>query len=632
MAHFSRRTGPIVSASAWILAILAGALALPLYAADCLWSGADGNWDDPAQWSDCGGGIPGSGDTAIIGAGEVNLQASTTVAGLTMTGGTLIGSGLGMSLSVNDSLLLTGDEPKRIARMTLNNGGAAVWDEGGFTLGPWPDPVNFNNLAGASFEIVGERKLQPSQGSAILNEGTILKTGPDLSDLSDFGAGVRNDGLVRVEEGTLRIFGTRSIPVEVFTHSGSFEMLAGATMQFDGAQNFGPTASITGDGNVGFVRSSGGFVLDHEMTYQIGGRTTVQCFSCVVSWNAQGVTGELALLPFFVPPFPTRGQIAGEGSITVTGQTLWDQGIIGQLGPVNTPITVEMQGGIALYGNHMHIESLATVRNHGVAVYSGGNFVIAHPSGQFANLPGARFEMQGPRDIMCRNIGFGTPPLGRFVNQGEVIKSGEGDAFLTCVILENQGTLDVQEGQLSVRPTTQGSTPEGGRLILADGLTISSEPIAIEASSWLLGSGEVDAPVEIRGHISPGHPGFGGTPWETARITITGDLSLDSDSRYLAKILDDGGPGIGHDLVVVEGETALGGLLQISLHPDFDPPAGSEFTVLTCGAGCDGLFDQRIISPPGVFFEVLYGDNSVIVRRISEQIFRDAFITPSQGQ
>jgi hypothetical protein len=612
-----KRIGSLAGATAALVLLtifIAGFLAIPpVQAAECAWFGGDGAWSDPANWSGCGGAAPGVNDTAVIPAGTVTFDQTTTIAGLTMSGGTLIGSN--ETLTVTTSLLLTGEDPKRIAGMTLNNGGTAVWDDGTFALGPWPDPVNFHNLAGATFAIVGERTMQHSAGSAILNDGEIVKSGPGLGDLA-VALGVRNDGLIRVEQGQLRINGTRSIPVEVFTHTGDFEMLAGATMQFDGTQNFGPTASVTGDGNVGFIRSGGSLVLDYDMTYHIGGRTTLWCFSCAVRFHATAVTGELALLPW-EGTFP---QIEGEGALTVTGQTLWHQGVIGHTGNYgnNEPITVEMQGGLTLYGLQSHIAHDAIIRNHSEAVYNAGSFLIRYPTARFINLPGASFEIQGPRDIdfywLSQDL-----PLGRFVNQGELIKSGDGDAFFTGVILENSGSVNVTEGSLAFRRSPSVNAPDvGGRLILADGLTASDEALKIEPFSWLLGGGAVDGPVEIRGNISPGHPGFGGTPWEVDQIAVNGDLTLDLDGRYLAKLLNSATPGVGHDQVAVNGTAFVGGLLQISLHPDYDPPLETEFTLLTCSQACLGFFNELIVSPDETYFQILYQGDRIVARRVAE--------------
>jgi hypothetical protein len=108
------------------------------------------------------------------------------------------------------------------------------------------------------------------------------------------------------------------------------------------------------------------------MTYNIGGRTTISCFSCAVRFHNTAVTGEL-----YLDQWPGVGgipQIEGEGSVTVTGQTIWRQAVIGHSGNYfnSGPITVEMQGGLDLQTGLSRIMRDAIVRNHGEAVYSGG--------------------------------------------------------------------------------------------------------------------------------------------------------------------------------------------------------------------------------------------------------------------
>src|SRR5512143_2622668 len=65
--------------------------------ATCTWNGSAGNWNDAARWSCLA--VPGVGDTAIINAGTVTLTADVTVGGLTLSTGTLGGSG---ALTVTD--------------------------------------------------------------------------------------------------------------------------------------------------------------------------------------------------------------------------------------------------------------------------------------------------------------------------------------------------------------------------------------------------------------------------------------------------------------------------------------------------------------------------------------------------
>ncbi|MBK7145149.1 MAG: hypothetical protein IPH76_08050 [Xanthomonadales bacterium] len=61
-------------------------------AATCTWGGSSGNWSAGANWSGCGGAAPGAADTAVVNSGTPQVDAPSTVAGLTITGGGLGGA------------------------------------------------------------------------------------------------------------------------------------------------------------------------------------------------------------------------------------------------------------------------------------------------------------------------------------------------------------------------------------------------------------------------------------------------------------------------------------------------------------------------------------------------------------
>ncbi len=131
----------ITRVSAIVLIVCSLVLVNPILAADCVWSGGTGDWDDPANWSDCNGGVPGPGDTAVIGSGQVNLGAgTTTVAVLEFSGGFINGPGVANELIVTDELLLTGDH-KQIGRITVISQGEGLWDGGTLQFGEWRQNV-----------------------------------------------------------------------------------------------------------------------------------------------------------------------------------------------------------------------------------------------------------------------------------------------------------------------------------------------------------------------------------------------------------------------------------------------------------------------------------------------------------
>jgi hypothetical protein len=448
----------------------------------------------------------------------------------------------------------------------------------------------------------------PSQASLIANYGTLIKSGSGLSDISNFGPAMHNYGLIRVEEGALRVTSDNH------THSGDFEILAEATMEFSGTQHFGATASITGDGNVSFPLMGGWHILEPGMTYQIGGWTTLACNSCAVRVHTDAVTGDLYIGNPSENWFP---QLEGEGSLTVTGLFDWRQGVIGHTGNYfNTrPITVDAQGGMNLHSGVSRMTRDAVIHNHGEAIFSSGAFYLSHPSAQFINLPDATFEVRGAQDI---NYYWSAQdlPLGRFVNQGAYLKTGVGSATLTSIILQNSGNMDVEEGELIFRRRSGSSNPDGGaRLVLEDGLVNTDAPLLFEEFARLHGSGTINGPVEVNDDIAPG---FSTTPWQAGQITINGDLTKSETTRTLVKLVSSPSPGSGHDQVAVDGQAHIAGTLDVRLADGYNPFFGEEFVVLTCSLGCTGEFEALEFSPSEDDFELIYSANSITVRWIGE--------------
>lgn len=68
-------------------------------------------------------------------------------------------------------------------------------------------------------------------------------------------------------------------------------------------------------------------------------------------------------------------------------------------------------------------------------------------------------------------------------------------------------------------------------------------------------------------------------------------------------------PGVGHDQLIINGSSALGGTLNVSIDPGYTPDPEDQFVLLTCDAGCADTF---AIEPTG--FEVTYEASRVFVR------------------
>jgi hypothetical protein len=83
----------------------------PAYAATCTWTGAvDTNWAGTGNWSGCGGGVPGSGDTAIIpyASNDPIVSTNETVGSLTIQSSGELAVASGALVTVNDTFTLAG--------------------------------------------------------------------------------------------------------------------------------------------------------------------------------------------------------------------------------------------------------------------------------------------------------------------------------------------------------------------------------------------------------------------------------------------------------------------------------------------------------------------------------------------
>ncbi len=200
----------------------------------------------------------------------------------------------------------------------------------------------------------------------------------------------------------------------------------------------------------------------------------------------------------------------------------------------------------------------------------------------------------------------GTAGTFSFINHGTYTRDVGGTTYLDIPFV-NAGTLTVSGGELSFGGDF---TNAGGTLVLSSGGFINfAEPLDLGAGT-LAGTGTITAPeITTAGLVSPGNsPGF---------LSIVGDLTLQSTARLQIQL---GGttPGIGHDVLAVNGLANLGGsLLQLDFIADFESSVSpaDTFTILSAtaltGAFSGAASGSRIFTSDGLgSFLVNYGDSS----------------------
>ena len=636
----SNKSNGIIETAITVGLLLLVMIATSASAADCMWNGGAGAWNEPINWSDCNGGVPGPADNAIIGAGQVDLNGSISVAGLQFSGGVLNGPGVDTNLTVTDALLLDGGE-KSVAHLTLVNAGSGQWTTGNWRL-RLPSGGNtqgqFHNASGATFEVSGGVAMLNSSNETvrIINDGELIKTGSGLADFTSSFVPMVNRGVVDVQQGQLRLPGGNHTD----PHEGSFTVAAGARIEFAGHRhNFHPDSSVTGQGEVRFP-GNGTWRLSvlsgwlpppmHGMTYDVQGLTRVSdagSCPCRLEIYTDAFTDDLQLQS------GSGKFIFGEqGSLTVRNHFNWHTGHIGMSGA----FTLNLLGTVSLNGGASGIAQGALVNHYGTAVYESGTFYIRHPSARFVNHPDASFEIQGERLISYR-LGGGDPVHGVFDNQGSLIKTGPEEAIIEGIAIENSGVIDVQAGSLRFTRHSSLSQPwQGARLILNDGVVHSQAPLVFE-NSRIYGQGEINADVEIDNGI---FLGFGATgSYEAGVIQINGNLTLTDTSQLYARLVSaDPQPGVGFGQLQIHGDSAteLQGGLFIHIDSEFldDIQVGDEFIVMTCNPGCSGVFDQVALtdpSPSDIRFQARYESDQVILSVAPDEIFSDRFSQSNAG-
>jgi fibronectin-binding autotransporter adhesin len=193
------------------------------------WTGATGNWSNPALWSTNpnfpnNGTPPGTTYAATVnGAGALTLDQAITLDGLTFQAGTLSGpntltvngpmtwaggsigsTGIVGTIVANGPASLTGANGTMTmagGQLTLNGG--ATWSGGGMSM----QASSITIPAGATFAITGNNALQTgtSLGGSINNAGVLRKQGGTGTTTLGSQTTLNNSGTLEVLSGTLAL-------------------------------------------------------------------------------------------------------------------------------------------------------------------------------------------------------------------------------------------------------------------------------------------------------------------------------------------------------------------------------------------------------------------------------------------
>jgi hypothetical protein len=494
------------------------------------WNGSSGDWNNASNWTP--NGVPGPNDSAILASGAATLDADASVAGFTLSGGALNGSGkltitktmtwtagtMGASgitqVAPGATLQISGSSSKRLDGRKLVNAGTTAWKETGI----------FQIRGGAEFDNQGTFDIQtdtlmttggPILPNTFINRGTVIKSAG--AGTTTIRVTFNNEGsVIAVRSGTLRLINGGS-----FTNA-TFNVTGGATLLFDGGTYIlSETISASPSGKVEL--KSGALEAPVRATFDFSGT--------MFEWSG--------------------GTLAGNGALTVRG-------------PFN------------ISGNDRKRMDIRTVINQGTTTWTG--------TGEVQIKDGAQFDNRGTFDI--RNDALirtaGSPP-NTFVSSGTVVKS-EGTGTTTFdLTFNNNGSVLANVGTMRF----QKDGIDAGSYTIASGATLSfaGGNRTLTSTAAVGGTGTVSftrGNVINNGNFNPGtSPGI---------LNISGNYS----QTALANLnIDLAGLTVGSefDRLAVNGAAQLDGALNVTLENGFMPARGSKFEVLTYTSR-DGAFNN----------------------------------------
>jgi len=340
--------------------LLAAGFSSPALAIDHTWNVLSGDWTVGANWLPTT--VPGAGDLVIIdNNGTATLDSASTIAGLSLNGGTRDGSGtltvtgdsiwtsgaaagVGSTTNFDGALAITGATSKTPNSGTVNANGTTTLSG---------NTADNNNLLGGfgTFNNAGTFKDQNGFNSFFAtdffnNSGTYQKINNTLTTVGTIGRFFNNFGTVDVQAGTLQV-GSDG------THTGSFNIAAGANLNFRGFSITLDGAAFTGPGQVemssGVVQFTNVAPVANPLLLDGGTLDGTAVFTGPATWtsgfNTATVTfnGDLAITG---PSGKSAGgTVNANATTTWSGNTASNNNTIAGFGTLNNTGTFKDQNG-----------------------------------------------------------------------------------------------------------------------------------------------------------------------------------------------------------------------------------------------------------------------------------------------
>lgn len=204
----------------------------PARAATCTWTGATStDWATASNWADCGGGVPGTTDTAVIGPATNNpiVTADATVGTVTIQNGGILtyNGGTGVTFS--------------ITTFNIQDGGKYIHNRAATT--PLNTATNRNFGSNSTVEIQSfhaPTAAQPTYGNLIINNAAAVQMSGYLSTV--------NGTLTKQNTGEFRLATTQVVNLTI---GGNLDIQGGTVIVQSASTTNTASVSVAGAASIG---------------------------------------------------------------------------------------------------------------------------------------------------------------------------------------------------------------------------------------------------------------------------------------------------------------------------------------------------------------------------------------------
>ena len=432
---------------------------------------------------------------------------------------------------------------KQIDDVLFENRGTIIGSAAGAGAIHLTNGAQLHNTASGIIEISAwSISDQDALGNSLINDGLLRKTGP-ADSTGYIGLPFNNSGTVDVQSGTLRLAG-------VGTHTGTFQVSSGASLDLAGDNTFQASSSIGGAGTIYFAPYSTNTI---NGVYDVSGLTSIA--GGTVNFNTAVEAQDLDLTQY-----QTDTRLVVNAPFTVHGTFNWEAGTNFWPTPkISGSSTFTTTGITNLLGIGQKTIDNVLFENTGTIIASAagtGPLVLANG----AQLHNAE---SGTIEISSWNISDQDGLGNSLINDGLVLKTGAGDAILSLPF-ENTGIVHVQAGALRF---LSEYTDNSGMIVVDEGASfISASPITIQGGT-IHGSGTLVANIINSGTVAPGSsPGT---------LTINGNYIQEPTGTLRLSI--SGTEADQFDVLAVTGSTVFDGALHLVFEDGFAPNLGDTF-------------------------------------------------------